>query len=172
MIDLETLNVGVSAPLFEIGVCFFDVPGREIVSSLQWDVDLLDVILTTGFMPSKDTVQWWQKQDYNSRCRPWVPLALALSELSDQMRKHKVEKVWANSPSFDCVLLQRHYEACNIPVPWRYSQELDFRTMCWMDKRTHKPETNHVSHNAREDAVAQTKILFLIMDGMNNVETD
>lgn len=170
MIDLETLNVGASAPIFEIGVCFFDLDRRELVSSTQWNVDLLDVILTTGFCPNQETIKWWQEQAYDPRSLPRVSLIDALGGLSAEFENNKAEKVWANSPSFDCVLLQRHYEACKMPVPWRYSQELDFRTIRWMSSRWDNLDyvAKHVSHNAREDAVAQTEMLFEMIKGLDH----
>lgn len=163
MIDLETLNVGIAAPLFEIGICIFDMEQKEIISSQQWNVDLLDVILTTGFCPNQDTIKWWQDQSYDPRSMPRQSLRDSLLEVTDYLRIQKVDKVWANSPSFDCILMQRHFEACKLLVPWKYSQELDFRTIHWLRGQqgwTPKEQRGAVSHNAREDAVGQTEALF------------
>lgn len=163
MIDIETLNVGSSAPLFEIGICVFDINERKIYGSTQWNVDLLDVILTTGFVPSKETVQWWQSQAYDPRSLPRKSLKDCLIELTEYLQFNQVDYVWGNSPAFDCVLLERHYEACGLVKPWKYNRELDFRTIRWLRTRQGwepKEDRGSVSHNAREDAVGQTEMLF------------
>lgn len=163
MIDLETLNVGTSAPLFEIGVCVFDINERKIYGSTQFNVDLLDVILTTGFCPNQDTIKWWQSQSYDPRTLPRKSLKDSLLGLTDVLELSKVDFVWGNSPAFDCVLLERHYEACGLVKPWKYNKELDFRTIRWIrDQQGWMPKgvRGVVSHNAREDAVAQTEALF------------
>jgi len=172
MIDLETLNVGIAAPLFEIGICIFDMEQKEIISSQQWNVDLLDVILTTGFCPNPETIKWWQDQSYDPRSMPRQSLRDSLLEVTDYLRIQKVDKVWANSPSFDCILMQRHFEACKLLVPWKYSQELDFRTMRWLYKRfdLDLEDQTVVSHNAMEDAIGQTKMLIQMMKGISSVQ--
>lgn len=163
MIDLETLNVGSSAPLFEIGICVFDINERKIYGSTQFNVDLLDVILTTGFCPNPDTIKWWQEQAYDPRSLPRKSLKDSLLGLTEVIEKNEVDYVWGNSPAFDCVLLERHYEACGLVKPWKYNRELDFRTIRWLRGQqgwTPKGERGAVSHNAREDAVGQTEALF------------
>jgi len=160
MIDIETLNVGSSAPLFEIGICVFDIYERKIYGSMQWNVDLLDVILTTGFLPSAETVKWWQSQAYDPRSLPRKSLKDSLLGLTDMIELNKVDFVWGNSPAFDCVLLERHYEACGLVKPWKYNKELDFRTVRWLRGEKPKVDRGAVSHNAREDAVSQTEALF------------
>lgn len=162
MIDTETLNVGISAPIFEIGICVFNPRTEEIVDTKQLNVDLLDVIITTGFCPNPETIKWWQDQTYDPRSLPRLSLVDSLLGLSEVFMKWNISKVWANSPSFDCILLQRHYEACKLTVPWKYNQELDFRTLRYLWKGD-KIIKGHVSHNALEDAVSQTKLLFQMM---------
>lgn len=163
MIDLETLNVGVSAPLFEIGITLFNIKDLTIAGSMQFNVDLLDVILTTGFCPNPETIKWWQAQSYDPRSLLRNGLKDTLLQLSQLMIGNSVDMVWGNSPSFDCVLLQRHYEACDLPVPWTYKQELDFRTVRWLRKLQGwepKTERGPVMHNAMQDSIDQTHALF------------
>lgn len=162
MIDLETLNVGPGSPLFQIGVVTFDSEG--ISGEYFYEVDLLDVILTTGFMPNKDTVAWWQKQTYNPAGRDdqlKYSLENALTKVSRVLTG--VEQVWANSPAFDCVILGQHYQACGLPVPWTHRQERDYRTIKWWYQQMNGPvdESQYeATHNALEDAIYQTQRLM------------
>lgn len=165
MIDIETLGVGVSAPLFEIGVCVFNLEEKLILGSRQIDVDILDVMLKTGFCSQVETLEWWRGQDYDPTVKRRVtPLALALQMLNEVIDNNNVEKVWANSPSFDCVILERHYEACGIPRSWTFRQELDFRTMLWFaeEKGWQRP-VEILKHRAENDAVSQANQLLEII---------
>lgn len=161
MIDIETLGVGVSAPLFEIGICVFD--NTQILKSDLFRVDILDVMFKTGFIPQRETLEWWSKQEYdptNHEDFTW-PLKSALHALNRFMDEHGVRYVWANSPSFDLVILERHYEAVGIPKRWSYSRELDFRTVKYLAKEKAWPGSgDEPTHNAREDAILQAKLLL------------
>jgi len=169
MIDVETLNTGVSAPIFEIGVCAFSLDERRILGGRQIYLDLLDVILKTGFLPNEDTVRWWKEQSYspsdesNSR----KSLLSGLVSLSEIVSKNLEGngKVWANSPSFDLVLLERHYAVLSMTPPWSYRDEADFRTMRWLYREMGLPEINmpdKVAHHALSDAEAQAEHLWKI----------
>lgn len=166
MIDLETLGIGIGAPLFEIGVCIFEPKERSIVNSYKINVDLLDVVLSTGFVPQKGTIDWWRTQDYDPWSQPRLALKDALLSLNHVLEEHGVTHVWGNSPSFDCVILETHYEAIGLKKPWSYSKELDFRTIKWLYRDLvglDLGEIPSVKHNAREDAIQQTELLLKML---------
>lgn len=166
MIDIETLGIGQHVPLFEIGICVFKPKEKEIVESYQINVDLLDVVLSTGFIPQKGTIDWWRTQDYDPRTMPRVTLKDALLGLTEVLAEHDVTHVWGNSPSFDCIILEQHYDALGLKKPWSYSKELDFRTVRWLYRDyvgQELGETGAVKHNAREDAVQQTELLMKML---------
>ncbi len=163
MIDIETLGVGQRAPLFEIGACVFEPKEKTIGKSYQFNVDLLDVVLSTGFVPQKGTIDWWRTQEYDPRCQPRVSLKDALLGLNHVLAEHGVTHVWGNSPSFDCVILEAHYEAIGLKKPWSYSKELDFRTIKWLYRDyvgLELGEIPSVKHKAWKDAVQQTEALL------------
>lgn len=159
MIDIETLGVGESAPLFQIGACAFE-PKGEVCDAIGIDVNLLDVILKTGFLPQKETVAWWQTQRF-----PFLgnekSLTKSLAMLNEFFIQYKPEFVWANSPSFDLVILRRHYEAIGMTPLWLYWQELDQRTAKWIYSSVNgnAPSRGNVSHDAKDDAVDQVNYL-------------
>lgn len=166
MIDIETLGIGIGVPLFEIGACVFQPKEKRIINSIQFNVDLLDVVLSTGFVPQKGTIDWWMQQEYDPRIMPRLTLKDALLGLNHVLEEHGVTHVWGNSPSFDCVILEQHYGALGLKKPWSYSRELDFRTVKWLYRDLvglELGEVPSVSHNAREDAVRQTELLLKIL---------
>lgn len=166
MIDIETLGIGQQVPLFEIGACIFKPKEKIIVDSYQINVDLLDVIISTGFTTQQGTIDWWRVQEYDPRTMPRYSLKDSLLALTNFLEKNEVTHVWGNSPSFDCVILEAHYEAIGLKKPWSYSKELDFRTVKWLYKDyvgLDLGEIPSVKHNAREDAVQQTELLLKML---------
>lgn len=166
MIDIETLGIGIGVPLFEIGVCIFQPKEKTIGDSYQINVDLLDVIITTGFSTQQGTIDWWRTQEYDPRTMPRYSLKDSLLALTSFLEKNEVTHVWGNSPSFDCVILEQHYDALGLKKPWSYSKELDFRTVKWLYRDyvgLELGETGAVKHNAREDAIQQTELLLKML---------
>jgi hypothetical protein len=166
MIDIETLGLGIQAPLFEIGVCIFDLEQKTILSSHQINVDLLDVVLKTGFAPQQGTIDWWCDQTYDpTQNKTRLTLTRALNRLNHLLTEQEVQMVWGNSPSFDMVIIEQHYKALGRTPPWSYKQELDFRTLKWLHRdflgREMPPVADEkVSHNAERDAQQQTEVLL------------
>ena len=169
MIDLETLGVGHNVPIFEIGLTVFDLPANGLpplqleMTSKQIDVDIMDVMWRTGFCPQPGTLDWWRTQQYDpskTRLVDRVSLSDALSETVRVFREFEPEFVWANSPSFDLVILEQHFAAVGMKKPWTYKQELDWRTLKWL-ARQHGfvlPDGGP-NHKAVDDSDRQTEIL-------------
>lgn len=165
MIDIETVGLGVTAPLFEIGVVLFDPKECKPLEELSLQVDLMDVMWRTGFCPQPETLDWWRKQEHDPTtvdAYERYKLVPALKELTEFLTKFKVEFVWANSPSFDLVILELHYMAVGLKEPWTHKQELDFRTALWLYGDVKKP-ANELPHCALSDAKHQVLILSEIM---------
>jgi len=167
MIDLETLGVGHNVPILEIGLTMFHLPANGLpplhlnMASKQIDVDIMDVMFRTGFCPQPDTLAWWRQQSYDpSQTVDRVSLSDALSETVRVFREFEPEFVWANSPSFDLVILSQHFDAVRIPKPWNFRQELDWRTLKWLAKQHGfvLPDGGP-NHRAVDDSDRQTEIL-------------
>lgn len=160
MIDIETLGTGRDVPMFQIGACTFDPwTVEEHVSRLTFkvDINLLDVILKTGFMPNADTVKWWQTQ-HDPVTEETQRLADALDWLDNFFEEVRPEFVWANSPQFDLAIIEDHYRALGRGTPWSFRQEMDFRTIRGAWKRLSYPEISmkdHKAHDGLSDAESQ-----------------
>lgn len=168
MVDIETVGVGKDAPLFEIGIQLFalekqgsEMNGTEIASG-HWHVNIMDVMWQTGRCPQPDTLDWWRRQAYDpSAIVDRVTLSDSLHGMRALYDDHPVEMTWANSPSFDLIILEGHFQSLGWTVPWSYKEELDFRTMRWAAKRRGwvQPEVEP-THSALEDCRLQTKLLM------------
>lgn len=160
MIDIETLGVGTQAPLFEIACVLFDEEFEE-VSHMHAHVDIMDVMWRTGRCPQPDTLEWWRGQQYDPTVvDDRVVLAEALGDLHALYANYSVEKTWANSPSFDLIILEGHFAVFGDGTPWTYREELDFRTVRWVAQRKgwQQPKTAP-THNALEDCRLQISLL-------------
>lgn len=162
MIDIETLGVGTQAPLFEIACVLFNPENGEEISHMHAHVDIMDVMWRTGRCPQPGTLDWWRTQQYDPTVvDDRVTLSDSVSDLIALYEGRSVEKTWANSPSFDLVILEGHFASVGEEVPWSYREELDFRTVRWMAKRKGwtQPRTAP-THNALEDCRLQVGLLM------------
>ncbi len=70
-------------------------------------------------------------------------------------------RVFAASPAFDCVKVEAHLKALDLPVPWFYWAERDYRTI--RERNKNVPEAERVGHhNALGDAKHQAQHLIRI----------
>lgn len=67
------------------------------------------------------------------------------------------DEVWANSPSFDCELLEAAYDAVGLEAPWDFYQERDYRTLSSLPVAV-DVEFEGVEHDALDDAKHQALV--------------
>lgn len=65
-----------------------------------------------------------------------------------------VDEVWGNSPSFDCAILVEFVGRYAGAVPWKFTQERDFRTARALNPAA-PYERPADAHSALADALAQ-----------------
>lgn len=159
MVDIETLGLGVKSVIIAIGACRFN--DTEIVDKfyrvIQPDSQPHNLICP-------QTVKWWMKTDSALLAEmindgSAVTLKQGLISLYSWMMgvSHTEINLWANSPHFDCVMLERNAQHYELPFP-------NFRS--WRDIRTilkvfgFKRDLNN--HNALDDAVNQAEALIAL----------
>lgn len=154
MLDIETLGLEPGAAIISIGACRFR-PGDGVVGETFYvEVDTRSC-REAGLHVDDDTFEWWQKQD--SEVAPLdgdIALPDALARL-----KHYIgdaDEIWANSPSFDCEMLETAYGAVGVNEPWEYHQERDVRTLRSLPNAV-EVEMNGREHHALDDAVHQAR---------------
>lgn len=159
MIDIETLGTRYDSVVTAIGAVKMNSDG-EFTELYEADLNYEE---DTGSM-SPSTLRWWLTQDphvLEKNLRGNVPLPVACRNLIRFM--NGVDEVWANSPTFDCIILRSWFERLGEKCPWHFRAERDCRTMFAIGRRLDVPyPLNPSKHDALSDAVAQAKYLLAI----------
>jgi len=151
MIDIETLGTQPGCPILEIGIVSnFLEEHYEII--LPYDRQLCARV-------ELETLAWWVRHPAaldavvaRQTCPSHTLInaaALVVAALD------KADEVWANSPSFDCLILRdfcaSHYPSAKL---WHHTVERDFRTV-----RALYPGVDYMpsafAYGALADAIAQ-----------------
>lgn len=157
MLDIETLGQGSNAFILQICIKLIDKSDTLTLNIDPWRVQV-------GSEIDNSTMQWWQKQSEEVRksvIGGTYTLTDALNTLNMFIKTHNIERIWANSPSFDCVILTNAYKRLgidsNFPKYWAW---LDMRTVVAMAKElgADLPKLNN-THNAEQDVINQIELL-------------
>lgn len=167
MIDLETLDTRPSAVVFQVGVLVFkdvlggDIRGNLILEKKIFHLDILDQIMA-GRTVDLETVRWWRAQSADSWHRhpdEIIKTGHMFQEINRLYEEHKVGSLWANSPSFDCVLMRSLRESLGIPMKFpTFREDMDLRTvkrLFQMKGRRMESSGKTTSHNALKDCEDQ-----------------
>lgn len=171
MIDLETLGVMTTAPVVSIGAVFFDVE-TATTGNRFYQAITLDSALENGVVESS-TLGWWLQQSERARAvfsdENAVPFIHALAEFSafiaDNVEDEEVE-IWGNGSSFDNAILANCYARLSIPLPWKFRNDRDMRTIVALCKQLKGIDPlssiarTGTHHNALDDAFFQAQCMI------------
>ena len=160
MVDIETLATTPSAAMISFGACHFDIDTGVISDKLNVNIVMRDVA-KTGLVVSKDTLQWWLRQDkevFRSSQENAISHKDAMKIISDYLEKYKNSRLWQwgslDFPVIESNLIKQGYEA-----QWKYWRVDNARTVfnvfgvdIGCDRNAH--------HNAMQDAVDQAQYLI------------
>lgn len=168
MIDIETLSLSDNAVILQIGAC-----GKFQQSAICDDVatHLNIYVSNTDQVSHRDvsesTMEFWGKQDPELYHRvrsgtTLLPTALAmLTEFIDKLPVPVYMVRFVSKGDFDFRVLEHAYNEAGLPVPWKYWQLCNLRSLTstfhWV-----KQVTPVVAHDAHSDAVAQLDTLSVI----------
>lgn len=158
MIDLETLGTKPNSAILSIGAVAFDKTGLK--DEFYCNIDLKDSI-ANGFDIDTDTVYWWLSQDKQAGSvlsKDKTAVATAMFRLCDFIKENQPSEVWANSPSFDLVMLKNALQKMNMDYPYPFWIERDFRTFLSLTNALRVYPA--VAHNALEDAKSQAQTVI------------
>ena len=170
MLDLETLGTTPGCVVLSIGAVEFDLDGIKGEFHAHVDVDSSTML---GLKVDARTVMWWldqPKEAQNALLQAdTFPIHDVLDALSDTF-DWKDLKVWANGASFDFPILEAVYKAAHRTVPWKYYNQMDFRTM-----KNLVPNGSYellrvrpcTAHDALDDARSQALTLVNILNWIN-----
>lgn len=166
MIDIETLDTTPSAVVLSAGWAFFD--SQSVLASGQRTFDL-NAQMRLGRTISPSTVRWWKdtpqdlpKETPGGSLHHFVA-GMQMAQMSvSKGAPSELEGVWANSPSFDLVILRHWAEQLRLALPWSFRAERDFRTWRELAKKngTLADVLNEDAHDARADAVWQAQLMI------------
>jgi len=171
MVDLETLATTPDAHILSIGACtmdtlqtFYSVPGLG----------------EQGRAINDDTIDWWLKQSKEARkesfieSKDGVTLEKTLKDFAFWFKSVGATRIWANSPSFDCVIIEDACRQYGIKVPWQFWLTQDQRTMVKLATKVFgedfEPDRHGTHHNALDDCIFQAQWMNTIEDKFHELK--
>ena len=157
MIDLEGLATGPDTTILTIAAQTFDPFGTGWYDKHYYARVTLESQENRAI--DDGTIAWWATQPDHAREEAFneqdrIPLDQALDELAKMIWHSKL--IWSQGPTYDMNILEHAYKSYNKPLPWKYFQVRDSRTVfsLWPDQPI--PAT---SHHALEDCRRQIDML-------------
>lgn len=174
MIDLETASVQPNASILTIGAIKFNSNLTDLEPMEEMDTFYRRIELEScerlGLHVDTDTLLWWAKQDKAAKHEAFthpdrVPIGQALKEFDEWFEGAKF--VWANSPSFDCVILKNAVTASGLNSPWDFWNERDCRTLYDVG-RVNTSSLPKADHNALSDCYRQIRGVMWARNNLKN----
>lgn len=163
MVDIETLGIQPDAAFFNIGVVPFDIETGESGEGYASYIDL-NTIDNTKFSYSPGTIKFWFNElDKNKHYleNGGITMQSVLIGVNEFIRKTFdiiPFKIWSKSPSFDLTILKHALNVYSLPILWEYFDELDVRTMEFLNKAAYlEAYNNFKQHDGLQDCYAQIK---------------
>lgn len=169
MIDCETMCNKPTAAIVSIGAVQFDINTGETGKTFYQNINLQSCI-DAGLTLSASTIMWWMDKDkaaQNSLLNNTKRIEDTLAGLSIWFSEFNDFQIWANSPSFDCVILKNAYNSLGQDLPWNYWNERDCRTLVQFNPELKKSIINDLPHDALSDCLYQIKYCSAIYNSIN-----
>jgi hypothetical protein len=153
VIDIETLSNTSNAAILEIGAIYFE--GFEVKDKFEEKISLQSC-LDVGLEINQSTLMWWlkQKRELSELLNTYNELSYVLHKFSHWYKPYSDVEYWANSPSFDIVILNNAYNKIKLESPFKFWLERDIRTI----KSFVNVEIKN-NHYAINDCVNELKVL-------------
>jgi hypothetical protein len=157
MIDIETLGTERNSIILTIGAIKFDRVNDSFNEEFYKRVSI-DSCKQYGMTFDKSTMDWWNKQSKEVRdeafyATPREDILTVLKALSVFIGEGN--KVWSHGSCFDIVMLEDIYKKCKLPVPWKFWNIRDTRTLYDVGDVSLVADKN--THNALYDCRNQIK---------------
>ena len=161
MLDLETLATSPDSVVLTFGAVKFNPfdDRQELDSGLYFRINV-DEQITLGRNVDEGTVAWWGTQNEEVREEALGEHdRVSLEEFTKELNRFVVgaDRIWAQGPVFDIVILENLYRQLQKPAPWPYYVIRDSRTLLKALGDTRRPGA--MLHNALADCVSQAQAI-------------
>lgn len=159
MLDLETLATSPNSVILTFGAIKFDPfdSTKEMSDGLYFRINV-DEQIALGRHVDEGTVAWWGTQNEQVREEALGEHdRVSLEDFTKALNKFVLtaDRIWAQGPVFDIVILENLYRMLNKPCPWPYYSIRDSRTL--LKALGDDREGGALLHNALADAVSQAQ---------------
>lgn len=170
MIDIETMGNTPNSAIIAIAAVEFDLSTGNTGKEFSCGVSLASC-LDIGLEVSASTIIWWMQQGEEARRNitdgKKLPITDALEALSSFLATDDY-CVWANSPSFDLVILSNAYRMIGQPIAWDFRRERCVRTLAAFNPSKKKEwEYTGVAHDALSDCKNQIGYTTAIIQSLS-----
>ena len=161
MLDIETLATSPDSVILTFGAIKFDPfdPDREMGPGLYFRINV-DEQINLGRHVDENTVAWWGTQNEQVREEALGEYdRIRLEDFTKELNKFVVgvNRIWAQGPVFDIVILENLYRQLQKPTPWPYYLIRDSRTLLKALGDTR--QAGAMLHNALADCVSQAEAI-------------
>ncbi len=176
MIDLETLGVTPNSIILSIGAVEFDQ--FNLGDVFHMGIDYNDQV-KLGMHVDASTAMWWIGQEQGAQqalmkiTAGALSLSVVLAKFAATFKNWGKKRLWCNGASFDIPILVAAHKKANIIQPWRYSNEMDMRTIKGLfgkDAWNLHAEKPTVAHDGLADAIAQARSLQRVLQELGDPE--
>lgn len=161
MLDLETLATSPNSVILTFGAIKFDPfdPEKEMSDGLYFRINV-DEQIELGRNVDEGTVAWWGTQSEAVREEALGEQdRVSLEHFTKELNRFVVgaNRIWAQGPVFDIVILENLYRQLGKPTPWPYYLIRDSRTLLKALGDTRNGGA--LLHNALADCVSQAEAI-------------
>lgn len=172
MLDLETFGTRPGSVIRSIGAVVFDPRGGSIGDAFYRNISD-ESCLQHGMTKDQSTVEWWSKQSseaQESLLKDQIEFSGAADDFHTWFKRASGEMVWSQGSNFDVVLWEASCLLAARPVPWKFYNTRDTRTVydiCGLNVFKIKREGTY--HNALDDAIHQARLVQRAVGMMRSV---
>lgn len=165
MIDFETLATSPRAKVLSLGAVYRGINHNGEVATVEkeWFFNLK----TQGNrVEDQPTIDWWAKQSPQARlvfdqCNfKGQDLGFWVEEFKSWVDNFHDVKIWGNGALFDIAIVNDIFDQFSTPKPWKYHNEMCYRTMAKMCGVGKGNRLRGTVHNALDDARFQMDNLW------------
>ena len=161
-LDLETLDYRPSSTVLTVGGVKFNPYNMDDPYDKFYYRVSVDDQDRFGRTASDSTIEWWGQQDPKIMEEAFDQNgAVTMSEFLDALNKWMVgvDVFWGQGYGFDYTILEDMYRNLERPIPWRFWQVRDSRTLFSLLREDPRKKMQTDLHNAYADAYYQSKAI-------------